>query len=99
VGNDTKVLVSVPSVARNTRIAEPPFTTDTRPRFASKPRAEETILVNDDSAAAAERPPLSFATSARLTQENARWVAGGVNSNFRMGMQPGPLVFERGEGP
>ncbi|RYE34921.1 MAG: aspartate aminotransferase family protein [Hyphomicrobiales bacterium] len=25
-------------------------------------------------------------------------MAGGVNSNFRLGMQPGPLVFERGEG-
>lgn len=42
---------------------------------------------------------MSFATSARLTAENARWIAGGVNSNFRMGMQPGPLVFTHGEGP
>lgn len=42
---------------------------------------------------------MSFETSARLTAENARWIAGGVNSNFRLGMQPGPLVFTRGEGP
>jgi glutamate-1-semialdehyde 2,1-aminomutase len=44
-------------------------------------------------------PHLSFDESARLTAEHARYFAGGVNSNFRMGMQPGPLVFERGEGP
>jgi glutamate-1-semialdehyde 2,1-aminomutase len=42
---------------------------------------------------------LSFANSARLTAENAQWIAGGVNSNFRMGMQPGPLVFTHGDGP
>jgi glutamate-1-semialdehyde 2,1-aminomutase len=42
---------------------------------------------------------LSFANSARLIGEYADSIAGGVNSNFRMGMQPGPLVFERGEGP
>src|SRR5690606_39146346 len=37
--------------------------------------------------------------SAALIAENSRYVAGGVNSNFRLGMGPGPLVFERGEGP
>ncbi|HHY49129.1 MAG TPA: aspartate aminotransferase family protein [Alphaproteobacteria bacterium] len=42
---------------------------------------------------------MRFAESARLTAENARWIAGGVNSNFRLGMQPGPLVFTHGEGP
>lgn len=41
---------------------------------------------------------LRFAESARQIAENARFIAGGVNSNFRLGMQPGPLVFERGEG-
>ena len=41
---------------------------------------------------------LNFEQSARTIAENSRFVAGGVNSNFRLGMQPGPLVFERGEG-
>jgi len=47
----------------------------------------------------AESKEMSFDESARLIRENARYVAGGVNSNFRIGMAPGPLVFERGEGP
>lgn len=42
---------------------------------------------------------LSFAESARQIAENARYIAGGANSNFRLGMAGGPLVFERGEGP
>ena len=42
--------------------------------------------------------PLRFEESARQIAENARYIAGGVNSNFRLGMAPGPLVFERGEG-
>ncbi len=41
---------------------------------------------------------LRFERSAALIAENARYIAGGINSNFRIGMQPGPLVFERGEG-
>ena len=41
---------------------------------------------------------LSFDRSTALIAEAAHTVAGGVNSNFRIGMQPGPLVFERGEG-
>jgi glutamate-1-semialdehyde 2,1-aminomutase len=43
--------------------------------------------------------PLGFDESRRLIEQGARYVAGGVNSAFRIGMQPGPLVFERGEGP
>jgi glutamate-1-semialdehyde 2,1-aminomutase len=43
--------------------------------------------------------PLSFDRSAALIAENASHVAGGVNSNFRIGMAGGPLVFQRGEGP
>jgi glutamate-1-semialdehyde 2,1-aminomutase len=43
--------------------------------------------------------PLSFDRSASLIAENAKYVAGGVNSNFRIGMAGGPLVFRRGEGP
>lgn len=41
---------------------------------------------------------LSFDRSAALIAENANYVAGGVNSNFRTGMAGGPLVFQRGEG-
>ncbi len=40
-----------------------------------------------------------FDKSAAKIAEHSRWIAGGVNSHFRQGMQPGPLVFERGEGP
>jgi glutamate-1-semialdehyde 2,1-aminomutase len=40
----------------------------------------------------------SFAESARQIRENSRWLAGGVSSNFRLGIAPTPLVFERGEG-
>ncbi|MCL4187151.1 MAG: aminotransferase class III-fold pyridoxal phosphate-dependent enzyme [Rhodobacteraceae bacterium] len=42
---------------------------------------------------------LHFDASQRMISEGAAFVAGGVNSNFRLGMAPGPLVFERGEGP
>jgi glutamate-1-semialdehyde 2,1-aminomutase len=42
---------------------------------------------------------LSFDRSAALVAENAQHVAGGVNSNFRIGMAGGPLVFSHGEGP
>jgi glutamate-1-semialdehyde 2,1-aminomutase len=42
---------------------------------------------------------LSFDRSAAIIAENAQYVAGGVNSNFRIGMAGGPLVFQRGEGP
>src|SRR5687768_7551455 len=46
-----------------------------------------------------DRKLLTFEASARLIEENRQWIAGGVNSNFRTGMQPHPLVFTRGEGP
>lgn len=55
--------------------------------------------MTDETSEAGEQPTLSFANSARIIAENSRWIAGGVSSNFRLGMQPGPLVFERGEGP
>jgi len=42
---------------------------------------------------------MEFGKSAALIAENAQFVAGGVNSNFRLGMKGGPLVFQRGEGP
>ena len=40
-----------------------------------------------------------FEKSRRLIAEASRYLPGGVNSNFRLGMVPTPLVFERGEGP
>src|SRR5262245_28818089 len=40
-----------------------------------------------------------FDESARRIAENSKFLAGGVSSNFRLGMSPTPLVFERGEGP
>lgn len=42
---------------------------------------------------------LTFDRSAALIAENSRTIAGGVNSNFRIGMQGGPLVFTHGQGP
>jgi len=42
---------------------------------------------------------LSFDRSAALIADAAHTIAGGVNSNFRIGMAGGPLVFKRGEGP
>ena len=46
-----------------------------------------------------DRNLLTFEQSARLIEENRQWIAGGINSNFRAGMQPHPLVFTRGDGP
>jgi glutamate-1-semialdehyde 2,1-aminomutase len=42
---------------------------------------------------------LTFEASSSVISKNSRYVAGGVNSNFRLGMAPGPLVFKRGVGP
>ncbi|MFY8031867.1 MAG: aminotransferase class III-fold pyridoxal phosphate-dependent enzyme, partial [Devosia sp.] len=42
---------------------------------------------------------LSFDTSAARIAAATQYIAGGANSYFRLGMSPGPLVFERGEGP
>jgi glutamate-1-semialdehyde 2,1-aminomutase len=41
----------------------------------------------------------SFDTSRQLLAEAAQRLPGGVNSNFRLGISPTPLVFERAEGP
>lgn len=41
----------------------------------------------------------NFEKSRHLIAEASRYLPGGVNSNFRLGMVPTPLVFERGEGP
>src|SRR6201996_1015367 len=41
---------------------------------------------------------LSFERSAALIAENSHHIAGGVNSNFRIGMAGGPLGVQRGEG-
>ncbi len=42
---------------------------------------------------------LSFDASAARIQAASTVVPGGVNSNFRLGISPTPLVFERGDGP
>src|SRR5690554_1034697 len=40
-----------------------------------------------------------FDESARVIAAESRYVPGGVNSQFRIGMQPGPIVFTHGQGP
>ena len=41
----------------------------------------------------------SFEKSKQQIAAAAQYLPGGVNSNFRLGMSPTPLVFDRGEGP
>ena len=41
----------------------------------------------------------SFESSKQLIAEASQSLPGGVNSNYRLGIAPTPLVFERGEGP
>lgn len=41
----------------------------------------------------------TFEESRQLIAEASETLPGGVNSNYRMGIAPTPLVFERGEGP
>src|SRR5690606_4202056 len=66
--------------------------------FARRRFAREAGLSNG-GARPGTRGELCFDTSAARIAESSRWIAGGVNSHFRQGMHPGPLVFERGEGP
>jgi glutamate-1-semialdehyde 2,1-aminomutase len=40
-----------------------------------------------------------FEVSRQRIAQSAQYLAGGVGSNFRMGISPTPLVFERAEGP
>jgi glutamate-1-semialdehyde 2,1-aminomutase len=40
----------------------------------------------------------TFEESTRRIRENSKYLAGGVSSNFRLGISPTPLVFDRGEG-
>ena len=41
----------------------------------------------------------TFTTSEQLIAEAAQSLPGGVNSNYRLGIAPTPLVFERADGP
>jgi glutamate-1-semialdehyde 2,1-aminomutase len=41
----------------------------------------------------------SFERSKEKMKEAGRYLAGGVSSNFRLGISPTPLVIQRGEGP
>ena len=45
----------------------------------------EHILRNASASA-----PLTFDESKRRMEEAARWIAGGINSNFRAGIAPPP---------
>jgi glutamate-1-semialdehyde 2,1-aminomutase len=62
--------------------------------MAGDARDSEQLLRNASTTA-----PLTFDESKRRMAEAARWIAGGINSNFRAGISPTPLVIERGEGP
>ena len=52
-----------------------------------------------DRTNAAQPEPARFDESRRLIEAASRFMPAGVSSNFRVGMSPHPLVFERGEGP
>src|SRR5262245_9579448 len=41
----------------------------------------------------------NFLYSAKRINEAAKYLPGGVSSNFRLGISPTPLVFHRAEGP
>ena len=41
----------------------------------------------------------SFDRSRQLVAEAGAYLPGGVSSNFRLGISPTPLVFERADGP
>jgi glutamate-1-semialdehyde 2,1-aminomutase len=41
---------------------------------------------------------LAFDESRRRIAEASQWLAGGVSSNFRLGIAPTPLVFDRADG-
>jgi glutamate-1-semialdehyde 2,1-aminomutase len=41
----------------------------------------------------------TFDRSRQLIADASAFLPGGVNSNYRLGISPTPLVFERGEGP
>lgn len=43
--------------------------------------------------------PLAFDRSVELIARASRHLPGGVSSNFRLGMAPTPLVFDRADGP
>jgi glutamate-1-semialdehyde 2,1-aminomutase len=61
--------------------------------------AEDRPRSKDSLRNTAADVPLTFDESKRRMAEAARWSAGGVNSNFRAGISPTPLVIARGEGP
>src|ERR1700689_3543841 len=51
-----------------------------------------------DTTVAAGQGKLSFERSRPLMAEARQCLAGGVSSNFRLGISPTPLVIERAEG-
>ena len=59
----------------------------------------EPATERDGGANRPDLPPATFEESRRLIAAASRYMPGGVSSNFRMGMVPTPLVFERADGP
>ena len=55
--------------------------------------------VDAHQAAATEFVPLTFDESRRRVAESGQFLAGGVGSNFRLGIAPTPLMFDRADGP
>lgn len=55
-------------------------------------------VVSAARAKAGQQGPLSFEESMQRISQGSAFVAGGVNSNFRLGIPPTPLVFEQADG-
>lgn len=60
--------------------------------------ADVTEAASSDRINMASQPLASFEESRRRIAAASRFMPAGVSSNFRTGMTPTPLVFERGEG-
>src|SRR5579871_2816569 len=54
--------------------------------------------MNIESASGAPRANCDFSESRRRVETASRYLAGGVSSNFRLGISPTPLVLERAQG-
>lgn len=65
----------------------------------AQPVSTEPLLRNAQAEHEALDMAASFDASRAQIATASAWLAGGVSSNFRLGMAPTPLVFERAEGP
>ncbi len=57
-----------------------------------------TDTKTDTSSAGTGRKRLSFDGSKAAIERNSQWLAGGVSSNFRLGISPTPLLLESADG-